>query len=109
MKEIIWSNDAGEEFIHIIEYTIERFSAKVAEETYSRVSRKLEKLLILPNAGRIVPELKQIGLSTYREIIENPWRIIYRIDGETIFIVSIIDSRRNVEELLYKKIIEDKM
>jgi len=109
MKGIVWSKDAAEDFEFIVEYTVEHFSIKIAEEAYSRIIKKVEKALELPNIGKIVPELKEIGLTSYRELIEVPWRIIYRKEEGSIVIISIIDSRRNIEEILYRKIIEGKM
>jgi len=109
MKGIVWSKDAAEDFEFIVEYTVEHFSIKIAEEAYSRIIKKVEKALDLPNIGKIVPELKEIGLTSYRELIEVPWRIIYRKEEDSIVVISIIDSRRNIEEILYRKIIEGKM
>ena len=56
--------------------------------------------------GRIVPELQNEGITLYREIIVAPWRIIYQIGIDTVYIMAIIDSRQNVEEVLLKKIIK---
>ena len=109
MNDVIWSKDATEEFEFIIDYTIEHFSIKIAEETYSKIIRKIEKVKELPNIGKIVPELKEIGLTSYRELIEVPWRIIYRKEAKSIMVISIIDSRRNMEEILYRKIIDGRM
>ena len=50
-----------------------------------------------------------IGVIDIREIIENPWRIFYRITTHEIQVISVIDGRRNVEEILYKKVIDGKM
>jgi len=59
----------------------------------------------MPNRGRVVPELKFYNIITYRELIVAPWRIIYRIENDTVYVLSIIDGRRNVEDLLLARLI----
>ena len=49
---------------------------------------------------RIVPELHWHGLTRFLELIERPWRLIYRIDGSTVCVVSALDGRRQLEDLL---------
>jgi hypothetical protein len=49
---------------------------------------------------RIVPELHWHGLTRFLELIERPWRLIYRIDGSTVYVVSVWDGRRQLEDLL---------
>ncbi len=57
-----------------------------------------------PEQGRIVPELKIFG-NRYREIIVTPWRIIYTIDSKEVVVLFIIDGRRDLEEVLYERIV----
>ena len=60
----------------------------------------------MPERCRIVPELKQEGITLYRELIVKPWRIIFKISGSMVFIVSMIDSRRNIEDILFNRLID---
>jgi len=41
----------------------------------------------------------------YREIIVEYWRIIFKIENNYVYIMLVIDGRRNLEELLLKKMI----
>jgi plasmid stabilization system protein ParE len=47
-------------------------------------------------------------LLTYREVVFPPWRIIYKIDKQQVVIISVLDSRRNLEDLLLKKLLLNK-
>ena len=47
--------------------------------------------------GRIVPEFEDLFHDKYREIIYEHFRIIYKISGNVIIIIRIIDSRRLLE------------
>jgi hypothetical protein len=46
------------------------------------------------------------NIKAYRQITENPWKIIYRIDGKIVNVLTIIDSRRNLQDLLIKKFLK---
>lgn len=46
------------------------------------------------------PTLRWNGITTYRELIVAPWRIVYRVDGALVLVVSVVDSRRRLEDLL---------
>ncbi len=65
-----------------------------------KIREEASSLYTFPDQGRIVPELKDQGIHIYREIIVPPWRIIYRISDTNVFVLSVIDPRRNVEDIL---------
>jgi toxin ParE1/3/4 len=70
-----------------------------------RIKQKAANLYTLPERGRIVPELQDQGILQYRELIIPPWRLIYRIAEQKVYVLSVIDSRRNVEDILLNRLI----
>ena len=60
----------------------------------------------MPRRCRQVPELLDIGLFEYREIIERPYRLVFRSAGREDVILAIFDGRRDLEELLIQRAIE---
>mgnify|MGYP000849914591 FL=1 len=108
-KKIVWSQDASDDLIDIVTYIKEKSGKNIATEIYQRIITHVEKIDIFPEGGRVVPELISIGVLDIREIIENPWRVFYRITSTEVQIISVIDGRRNIEEILYKKVIDGKM
>ena len=95
---------AEDDLLEIIDYYYEinpDFSKKlllIMEET-------VDELKTFPERGRIVPELETQNINDYRELIENNYRIIYSIQEKTVIVHTIIDSRRNFEELIIKKLV----
>jgi len=63
---------------------------------------KLEKY---PERGHIPTELRQTGIKNYLEIHYKPYRIIYEIEGKVVDIHSVIDGRRNIQEILNNRIL----
>ena len=105
-KKIIWSDDAADDLCDIISYIRHASGKKIASDISARILGHVEKIVIFPESGRLIPELSSMGITDIREIIEAPWRICYRIVDDEIRVLSVIDGRRNVEELLYKKLIQ---
>lgn len=75
-----------------------------AQKIFDALITRINSLKSFPQKGRVVPELLEYNISEYREIIESYWRIIYRIEKDIVEIFTIIDARRNVQDLLVEKL-----
>lgn len=102
--EIIWSETSEKDLINIIEY-IAQDDSSLAYEKFKEIKEKASGLHSFPDRGRIVHELQQQGIIQYRELIVSPWRIIYRISENRVYVLSVLDSRQNVEDILLKRLI----
>lgn len=100
---VIWSDAAAHDLESIIGY-IAKDSIDTALRILKQLQDKASTLLTLPQRGRIVPELKQHGILQYRELVVSPWRIIYRRADRVVYILAVIDSRRNVEDVLLDRL-----
>jgi plasmid stabilization system protein ParE len=105
--EVIWSETSEKDLISIIEY-IARDSPSIAYEKFKEIKDNASNLYSYPDRGRIVPELLEQGIIQYRELIVTPWRIIYRISKKSVYVLSVLDSRQNVEDILLKRLISSK-
>jgi len=101
---ITWAAPAREDINEIIEY-ISQTNINYAVKILNKIEDQVDKLDIFPERYRIVPELERFGYLLYREIIVDYWRIIYKIENNSIYIMLVIDSRRNLEDLILKKIL----
>ncbi len=102
---IEWTTSAKNDLVDIVAY-IKRDSQDNAKSVYRKIREKAQSSNFFPMKGRVVPELQREGITLYREIIAAPWRIIYKVDRDTVYLMAIIDSRQNVEEILLQKIIK---
>lgn len=101
-----WSKGAENDLRGIIHY-IAAESPLTAIKILRKLRNTADKLKLHPKRGRIVPELKVYATSHYQEVILPPWRIIYRISDHSVYILAVIDSRRNVEDILLGRFMED--
>jgi len=102
--KVKWTSNAKEDLLNIVAY-IKEDSPKIAREIYLKIKEKAHSSNLFPLRGKIVPELQKEGITMYRELISSPWRIMYKVDSDTIYIMAIFDSRQNVEELLLQKLL----
>ena len=91
---LIWSKDAADDFAAAVRYIAadhQGTAARWAKGLFA-ATRQLERF---PRSGRIVPEL---GLDEYRELLHGEFRIIYRVDSETVVILTVLHGRRLLDE-----------
>ena len=104
---IEWADVAENDLKGIIEY-IAKDSPANALKILKKIKQKASSLYTLPERGRIVPELQDQGILIYRELMMPPWRIIYRISEMKVYVLSVLDARQNVEDILLKRLISSK-
>ncbi len=98
-KQFLWTHTAKNDLEEIVEY-IAQDSLETAIKKYEEIKTTTEKLSIFPEQGRIIPELAEQNIVKYRELIISPWRLMYKIEKEAIYIMAAIDERRNIEDIL---------
>jgi plasmid stabilization system protein ParE len=99
-----WTAPAREELNEIIDY-ISKTNINYAIKILDSIEENVKKLDMFPERYRIVPELEKYGYLLYRQMIVEYWRIIYKIVNDHVYIMLVIDGRRNLEDLLLKKMI----
>jgi toxin ParE1/3/4 len=106
--QVIWSNTAARDFKYIIEY-IARDSPANALRIFKKLKEQASSLYTFPERGRIVPELQAQSIRQYRELIVTPWRILYRISEKHVYVLAVLDSRRNIEDILLQRLADTEM
>ena len=102
--EVLWASVAENDLLGILVYISEE-SPGNASKILVKIKNRTAKLEHSPMQGRVVPELLSQGISLYREVVIAPWRVIYRIESDKVYILSVIDSRRNVEDILLARLL----
>jgi len=93
MVQIKWLREAKEDLKDIYAY-ISKDSEKYAKR---QVNRIWERTLILKQQIRSGKEVEELNRKDVRELIEGPYRIIYRIiDEESVHILMIHRSSRDL-------------
>jgi toxin ParE1/3/4 len=89
-----WTQNAIEHLVNIYEY-IALNSPTYANRMVDRITHRSEQIADQPLSGRIVPEYQTEDI---RELIEKPYRIIYRIKANQIDVLAVIHGARFLPE-----------
>ena len=104
--EVIWTKNAQYDLEEIIEY-IKTDSLKAAKAIFFEIKEQCNNLSIFPTSRRVVLELQYIGILHYRELIYKRWRIVYKVESEKIYILIVIDSSMDIEDILFRRLLKD--
>ncbi len=85
-----WTNRAKARLKLIHDYINEE-SPQSALQAVDRITERSMQLNELPNSGRKVPEYQR---NDVREILERPYRIIYKIKSDQIDVLTVMHYRQ---------------
>ena len=88
--KVHWTNNALKHLLDIYEY-ISQNSPFYAERMVDRLTKRSEQIADFPMSGRNVPEYPGEDI---RELIEKPYRIIYRIKPDQIDVLAVVHGAR---------------
>ncbi len=103
IEEIIVSKFAEDDLNEITDYYFS-LNPKYVEKIISEFEENVMSLQIHPKSGRIVLELERQGITQYRELIQGYYRIVYEISENKVIVHTIIDGRRNFEDIIISKL-----
>jgi len=96
VAEVVWTDPALDQLEEIAEY-IALDKPRAASRFMKKVFSTVDRLERFPQSGRVPPELPG---SIYRELCVNPCRVIYRCDGDRVFIIHVMRQERQLRKLL---------
>ena len=77
-----------------------------ADHVLEQIEKGFTSLSENPRRGAYPKELLAIGLREYREIFFKPYRIIYRVMAENVYVLAIADGRRDMHALLQRRLLQ---
>jgi toxin ParE1/3/4 len=98
--EVLWTETAIRDLEEIVDYYVEQDAPIAAQRIFDSIAESSRALDLIPLRGRIVPELARFEITIYRELIIPPHRMLYRVSADSVLVVGVFDSRRNLEDLL---------
>lgn len=76
-----------------------------ADRLLDRLVETVSTLDRFPERGAHPPELLELGIRDFRQLVAHPYRIIYRVVGDQVFIDLIADGRRDMRALLARQLL----
>jgi toxin ParE1/3/4 len=88
--KVHWTETSIEHLIAIYDQ-ISQDSPFYATKMVDRLTRRSQQISDFPMSGRVVPEYQAQDL---REVIEGPYRLIYRVKPDQVDVVAVIHGAR---------------
>ena len=102
--DVIWTDTAKKDLNEIIVY-IAQDSIEIAIQKYEKLKEAAEPLVLFPKQGRVIPELLKHNITKFKELIISPWRLMYKIENNVVYVMAVIDGRRNIEDILLQRLL----
>ena len=96
MKSIIWSHNSEADLDEIFEF-ISKNSPQNAVNFIKGLTESVEKILIFPTSGRVVPEYSIVHI---REIQYKDYRVVYSVMEEVVLILTVFNGHKELRRYL---------
>jgi toxin ParE1/3/4 len=102
---VLFTDDAAHDLEDICDCISLHDSPGRTDYVLEQLEKAFESLSENPHRGAYPKGLLSIGIKEYREIFFKPYRIIYRVMDENVYVLLIADGRRDMPTLLQRRLL----
>lgn len=103
--EVLLTAGAEKDLEALYDYIAEYDSPASADHVLDQLLKVATSLASFPERGSHPKELLALGIREYRQTLFKPYRVIYRMVGQRVYIYLIIDGRRDMQALLARRLL----
>ena len=103
---VFLTTDAARDLEELYQYIVQHDAPGKAEYVLTRIEKTFNSLSESPKRGVYPKELLALGIRDYREVFFKHYRLIYRVISDTVYVLLIVDGRRDMQALLQRRIVE---
>ncbi len=103
--DVLLTKGAEQDLEAISNHIAEFDSEANADYVLDALMETVERLTNFPDRGSYPKELIGLGIQEYRQAFFKPYRVIYRVIGQKVYIVLIADGRRDMQALLSRRLL----
>jgi toxin ParE1/3/4 len=104
--KVLLTYDAARDLNELYDTIAAHDSPRKAEYVLEQIEKTFAKLSEFPERGVYPKELLNLGIQEYREIFFKPFRIIYRIINNKVYVLLIVDGRRDMQSVLQRRLLD---
>jgi toxin ParE1/3/4 len=102
--KVLLTDDAARDLDELYDYIALHDAPRKADYVLEQIEKAFSKLSGFPERGAHPKELLAIGVREYREIFFKPYRIIYRVMDKNVYVLLMVDGRRDMQALLQRRL-----
>jgi toxin ParE1/3/4 len=103
---VLLTDDAAHDLDELYDFIARHDAPEKAEYVLGQIEKTFADLSESPERGAYPKELLALGIREYCEIFFKPYRIIYRVIGNNVYVLLIVDGRRDMQALLLRRLLE---
>ncbi len=104
--EVFLTADAVRDIEELYQYIANHDTPGKAQSVLTKIEKTFKSLSETPERGAYPKELPALGIREYREVFFKPYRLIYRTIEKRVYILLIVDGRRDMQSLLQRRLLE---
>ena len=103
--QVSLTDDAARDLEDLYDYIELHDGPGKANHVLEQIEKGFTSLSENPQRGAYPKELLAVGIREYREILYKPYRIIYRVMAENVYVFVMADGRRDMQTLLQRRLL----
>ena len=104
--QVFLTDDASRDLEELYDYIDAHDAPGKADYVLDQIVKAFSSLSEHPGRGACPRELLAVGIREYREIFFKPYRIIYRVLADNVYVMVIADGRRDMQTLLQRRLLQ---
>lgn len=104
--EVFLTDYAVHDLNELYDYINRHDTRGKADYILEQIEKAFTSLSKSPERGAYPRELLELGIREYREVFFKPYRIIYKVLGDRVYVLLIVDGRRDMQTLLQRRLLE---
>jgi toxin ParE1/3/4 len=104
--KVLLTDDAARDLDELYDYIALHDAPRKADHVLEQIEKAFSKLSEFPERGAYPKELLALGIREYREVFFKPYRIIYRVMDKNVYVLLIVDGRRDMQSLLQRRLLD---
>ncbi|HUW62294.1 MAG TPA: type II toxin-antitoxin system RelE/ParE family toxin [Candidatus Bathyarchaeia archaeon] len=103
---VFLTDGAARDLEEVYDYVAQNDAPDKANRLLDQIEKVFTSLSESPQRGAYPKELLALGIREYREVFFKPYRIIYRVLDKAVYILLIVNGRRDMQALLQRRLLE---
>jgi toxin ParE1/3/4 len=103
--QVLLTQGAEQDLESLYDYIAEFDSVANANYVLDQMMAVVSELASFPERGSHPKELLSLGIKEYRQVFFKPYRVIYRIIDQQVYVYLVVDGRRDMQSLLARRLL----
>ena len=102
---VLLTEDAEHDLEALYDYIAKHDAPEKADHVLTQIAKAFTSLADSPARGTYAKELLALGIRDFREIFFKPYRIIYRVLDDKVYVMLVADGRRSLQKLMQRRLL----